>query len=103
MIAAWTAALVYFRIMANMGDSKVHHDMWQWTCKRHHENTPNSDIPWEEKDSFGREVTERSSTLGVCAVPLQCEKGIQDAFWIPHMLLSFMSSIWSSRALKTDH
>ncbi|KAJ9608776.1 hypothetical protein H2200_006547 [Cladophialophora chaetospira] len=43
LVAAWSAALVYFKIVDSQGNKKKHWDLWSWTC---HCRSQHGKVPW---------------------------------------------------------
>ncbi len=43
VVAAWVAALVYFKVVDSQGEKKGHWDLWSWTCNR---KSQRGNIPW---------------------------------------------------------
>jgi hypothetical protein len=44
LLAAWIAALVYFKVVDSMGDKKKNWDLWSWSC--HKRSTKDGDVAW---------------------------------------------------------
>lgn len=44
LLAAWIAALVYFKVVDSMGDKKTNWDLWSWSC--HKRSTKGGEVAW---------------------------------------------------------
>jgi hypothetical protein len=47
LIAAWSVAVVYFKIVDSKGANKKHWDIWSWSCYRRTHNPSLGKISWE--------------------------------------------------------